>query len=133
MPMRPRAALVPLAVVLALFALGCGMRPTQPAQPAPTLATTEATTPTVAATTAAAAPTSPAPTLVTMPNVVGVNAAVAEDQLKRLGFTNIQFGTVDGHSFVALPQNWTVKTQSAKAGTQVMSDTVVVLGCAKNQ
>src|SRR5512138_3927794 len=59
---------------------------------------------------------SPTPVLITVPNVVGKNAAVAGDDLKKLGFTNIDFGTVDGRPVVVLPENWTVKTQSAQPG-----------------
>ena len=82
-------------------------------------------TPTGAASSTAAA-------LATVPDVVGHNADVALDELKRAGFTNVDLGTVDGHKFVALPQNWTVKTQSAKAGQRLPKDTKIVLGCARN-
>jgi hypothetical protein len=68
----------------------------------------------------------------TVPNVVGLNAAVAVDTLKKQGFGNIDLGTVDGRPFVLLPQNWTVKTQSAPAGSSVRTDTKIVLGCARN-
>jgi PASTA domain len=79
------------------------------------------------------APTAPAsPVLLTMPNVVGQNASIALDQLKKLGFTKVELGTVDGHRFVALPQNWTVRTQSTAPGQTVPSNTKIVLGCAKN-
>jgi ABC-type uncharacterized transport system auxiliary subunit len=79
---------------------------------------------------APATPTSPA-TLV-MPDEVNKNAAVAVDELHKLGFTNVDLGTVDGHRVVILPQNWTVKTQSAPPGTHLKSDTKIVLGCARN-
>jgi beta-lactam-binding protein with PASTA domain len=72
------------------------------------------------------------PELITVPNVVGENAAVAVDQLKKLGFTNIDLGTVDGHRLVVLPQNWTVKAQSAKAGENLAADAKIVLGCTRN-
>ena len=73
---------------------------------------------------------SPAP--ITMPNVVGQNAAVAVDKLKKLGFKNIDLGTVDGRPAVILPQNWTVKTQSAQPGDRAAADDKIVLGCARN-
>lgn len=81
-------------------------------------------------------PGSPAPStstvaLLTMPDVVGQNADVAVDGLRKLGFTNIDLGTVDGRRVVVLPQNWTVKTQSAKAGTRLAADAKIVLGCAR--
>jgi hypothetical protein len=80
-----------------------------------------------------AVPAGPAsPTFITVPNEIGKNAAVALDELHKLGFTNVDLGTVDGHKFVALPQNWTVRTQSAPAGTQLAGDAKIVLGCARN-
>ena len=102
-----------LVILLAAFTLaGCSLA-------------TPSTTPTTAA-------TSTAPALATVPNVVGHNADVAVDELKRAGFTNVDLGTVDGHKFVALPQNWTVKTQSAKPGDRLSRDAKIVLGCARN-
>jgi hypothetical protein len=82
-----------------------------------------------------APPVAPSPattTVLTMPNVVGMNAAVATDRLKKIGFTNIDLGTVDGHEFVVLPQNWTVRTQSAAPGDKLTGDAKIVLGCARN-
>jgi hypothetical protein len=71
------------------------------------------------------------PALLTMPNVVGQNADVAQDSLRKLGFKNIDLGTVDGHHVVILPQNWTVKAQSAKSGSRLAPDAKIVLGCAR--
>lgn len=83
------------------------------------------------------APVAPTPTvsaaLIAMPDVVGENADVAKDKLKRLGFTNIDLGTADGRPMVVLPQNWTVKTQSAKPGDTLPADAKIVLGCVKNR
>jgi hypothetical protein len=76
------------------------------------------------------APTT-APALLTMPDVVGQNADVAQDSLKKLGFNNIDLGTVDGHHVVVLPQNWTVKAQSARSGSRLAPDAKIVLGCAR--
>jgi hypothetical protein len=103
-----------LPAVLALFALlaalaGCSLSTAQQA-PTPT----------------------PAPTVIVMPDVVGQNAAVALDKLHKLGLKNIDLGTVDGHEFVVLPQNWTVKTQSSPPGDKLAPDAKVVLGCARN-
>jgi hypothetical protein len=77
-----------------------------------------------------AAPTT-APALLTMPNEVGQNADVAQDSLKKLGFRNVDLGTVDGHHVVVLPQNWTVKAQSARSGSKLAPDAKIVLGCAR--
>lgn len=41
------------------------------------------------------ATTSAAPAEAVMPDLVGENAAVADDRLRKLGFTNIQFGSQD--------------------------------------
>ena len=76
-------------------------------------------------------PSAATPALLTMPGVVGQNAAVALDEMHKLGFRNIDLGTVDGRRVVVLPQNWTVKAQSAKAGSRLAPDAKVVLGCAR--
>jgi hypothetical protein len=57
---------------------------------------------------------------------------VALDRLHKLGFKNVDLGTVDGHEFVLLPQNWTVKTQSARPGDKIAADAKLVLGFARN-
>ncbi|GAA4243119.1 hypothetical protein GCM10022255_000840 [Dactylosporangium darangshiense] len=67
-----------------------------------------------------------------MPNVVGKNAAVAMDELQRLGFTKIQLGSQDpGDTVVILAANWTVAKQSTPAGTQAPTDALIVLTCTK--
>lgn len=72
------------------------------------------------------------PKPVKMPNVVGQNAAVAGDYLEKLGFTNIQYGSQDDlDTWVVLPENWTVKKQSAKKGSRLPTDTLIVLTCTK--
>jgi hypothetical protein len=70
--------------------------------------------------------------LIVVPDVVGQNAAVALDQLHKLGLKNVDLGAVDGHQFVILPQNWTVRTQSAQPGSRIAADAKLVLGCARN-
>lgn len=78
------------------------------------------------------APPSPAAKRITMPNLVGENASVAADKLRTLGFTKIRYGSADDEdSVVLLPQNWTVKAQSPKAGAQVSTGDLVVLTCTK--
>jgi hypothetical protein len=106
MEMRRTVAALLLTTTLALG--GCGALPA-PAAPA---ATTE-------------------PARIAVPQVVGENADVARDSLQKLGFTNIDLGTVDGHKVVVLPQNWTVRTQSAKSGTRLAPNAKIVLGCAR--
>ena len=68
----------------------------------------------------------------TVPNVVGKNAAVAGDELKRAGFTRVRFSPADSHHVVILPQDWTVKNQSAAPGSTLAADAALVLGCVKN-
>ena len=106
--------LVLLAAISGCAMSGCAANPLQPAAPATKLSSPSA------------------PAMITMINVVGQNADVAVDKLKKLGFTNIDLGTVDGRAFVALPQNWTVKRQSAQPGESLRSDAKIVLGCARN-
>lgn len=106
-----RRSLITVVLTLVIALTGCaGARPASPGSPAPSPS---------------------APALVTMPDVVGHNADVAIDELRKLGLSNVDLGTVDGRRIVVLPQNWTVKTQSAAAGTHVATDTKIVLGCAR--
>ncbi|MFI7542278.1 hypothetical protein [Actinoplanes sp. NPDC049599] len=106
-----RRVIALLGLVLVLSASGCaGGQPAAPVTPAPT---------------------SSAATLLTVPDVVGDNAAVALDRLDKIGFTDVDLGTVDGRRAVVLPQNWTVRTQSAKPGSRLEPDAKIVLGCAR--
>ncbi|MEH0938699.1 PASTA domain-containing protein [Micromonospora psammae] len=98
---------------------------------APTTVAPTTTPPTTAPATTQPAPP-PAPTTVAMPNLVGMNAAVAQDKLKRLGITNIKLGSGDKYdTLVILAENWTVTKQSHKRGTKVELDELVVLTCTK--
>jgi hypothetical protein len=110
-----RRALVVLTALVVLS--GCAGKLAQPSSPGtpPSTGTTSHT-----------------PLLITVPNVVGKNAAVAVDELKKLGFTNIGLGTVDGRPAVVLPENWTVKVQSAQPGERLQANAKIVLGCVRN-
>jgi hypothetical protein len=69
---------------------------------------------------------------VTMPDVVGLNAAVAQDQLNELGLTNLRFASGDKrYRVVLVVRNWSVTKQSTPAGTQVDKATLIVLTCVK--
>lgn len=69
---------------------------------------------------------------VTMPKVTGENAAVADDKLRKLGFTNIRYGSQDeDDKVVLLLTNWTVTKQSAKTGAKIKTDALIVLTCTK--
>lgn len=77
-------------------------------------------------------PSAPVVKTVVMPKVTGENAAVADDKLRKLGFTNIQYGSQDeDDKVVLLLTNWTVAKQSTKAGAKVKTDTLIVLTCTK--
>lgn len=102
-----------------------------PSTPAPT-ASSAAPTPTPAPASAPPSATAAAVRTVTMPNVVGKNAAVAYDELQELGITEIQLGSQDANDTLVLwPANWTVTKQSAKAGTKVRTDKLIVITCTK--
>jgi len=76
----------------------------------------------------------PGPEVVAMPDLVGLNAAVAVDQLKKLGFARhrIRLSTKDeGAWFVVAPHNWTVSEQSQAPNAGITNDSVVVLTCTK--
>lgn len=67
-----------------------------------------------------------------MPNLVGLNAAVAGDQLKRLGFTKVQYASGDKrYRLVIVPANWSVTAQSAPANTSQPKSALIVLTCVK--
>lgn len=121
--MRPAATLTAASLAAAVTLTGCGDSTPPPAAPAPPVATTAAPSPTAA------------PVLtVTMPNLAGQNAAVAQDTLAKLGFPDnrVQLGSGDpNHKIVLLASNWTVTKQSAKAGAKVTTDTLIVLTCVK--
>lgn len=79
-------------------------RPTQERSVAPS--ESDSTQP--AATPTSTQPSSDAaPRRVIVPNVIGDNAAIAEDKLKRAGFTKLRFASGDaGDRVVILRQNW---------------------------
>lgn len=61
-----------------------------------------------------------------------MNAAVAADELERLGFEEIEFGSVDEFDTVVIvPENWTVVEVSPEPGAEVSADGTVVLMCSK--
>lgn len=77
---------------------------------------------------------SPSPVPVKMPNVVGQNGAIAEDILKKSGFTNVTLGSADpDDTLVILAENWKIVEQSTAAGQTVQSDTLIVLTCTKKR
>jgi beta-lactam-binding protein with PASTA domain len=67
-----------------------------------------------------------------VPDLVGLNAAIALEELRMAGFTNIQLGSVDEDDTVVLAaSNWTVVEQSAVPGAVQTSSDLIVLSCTK--
>ena len=135
-PRQTMSAVVILAIAFGAQAALCivgGVLSSVAVNPAPEPAATV---------TRAAAPATPKPTrtssrapaMAAVPNLVGKNAAVAEAELEKLGFTNIKLGSVDKQdTVVILPENWKVAEQSHPPGRTIPTDTLVVLGCTKRR
>lgn len=67
-----------------------------------------------------------------IPELTGKNAAVAIDELKRMGFQRIELGSLDPEvETVMFPANWTVSKQSAGPGTPLPPDALIVLTCTR--
>src|SRR3954469_20634622 len=99
------AAAVLVGAGLLIGTAACG-----PVTGVPVSSESRAPPPTTAATTVAG---------VSMPNLVGVNAKAAQDQLGTLGISshNVTFGSADPHaSVVILVANWAVTAPSVPAG-----------------
>jgi beta-lactam-binding protein with PASTA domain len=77
--------------------------------------------------------TSAAPSMVTLPDVVGQNGAIARDTLTTLGLTKLDLAAdaTSGHQIVLNPANWTVTKMEPKAGTQVRTNQTVVITMTK--
>ena len=121
-----------LAVVVMMGATGCGTESQGNAADRPDTATDINTEPTDPVDGRA---TEEASAEIEMPDVVGDNAAVAKDKLTTLGFTKVDFGSVDDkHNTLGVlnPTNWTVQEQSYDPGEMLAPDTLIVLGCVKN-
>jgi len=75
---------------------------------------------------AAQAPTTAA--AITIPDLIGQNAKIAEDKLKALGFTNVELASATSkYQNVFVPANWTVVGIEPAPGTSVSpGDDVVV-------
>lgn len=57
---------------------------------------------------------------------------IADDRLRELGFTRIQYGSQDkDDTVVLLLSNWTVTKQSTRAGSKVEADALIVLTCTE--
>lgn len=76
---------------------------------------------------------SPEPAVLTIPeDLVGQNAAIVDDRLRDLGFTDVQYASADeDDTFVLLLANWTVVEVEPAGGSEVGADSVVVVTCTK--
>jgi hypothetical protein len=71
------------------------------------------------------------PGAIQVPNVIGVSAATATDELRKLGIKQIQLASnTPGGKPADNPADWTVIKQSVGPGTRVGAETVVVLTCS---
>lgn len=133
-PWTPGKVIALVFGLVALFCVGVAVLPSSSDKPASSPEKAAALPVTSAARKGAPASLSPpeAAAKVAMPDVKGQNAAVAQDYLEKLGFSNVTFGTQDEQEgFVVLPENWTVKKQSTTAGRKIPTDTLIVLTCTK--
>ncbi|MGB9281380.1 MAG: PASTA domain-containing protein, partial [Pseudonocardiaceae bacterium] len=71
--------------------------------------------------------------IVTLPDVVGQNGAIAQDALRSLGLTKVDLAAdaASGKEVVLAPENWHVTKIEPKAGTQVRTDQTVVVTMTK--
>jgi beta-lactam-binding protein with PASTA domain len=63
-----------------------------------------------------------------MPDVVGMNAAKADQVLQAAGLTNVTFVDADGDPIQVLT-SWTVTKQSVKPGTEIDPGSPVTIIC----
>lgn len=125
MPNRAAALVVALLVVLGLT--GCGGGTAAPGT------TVTVTAPAADDAPLPRAPTSAAPAVVTIPDLVGQNGAIAQDALTQLGFTQVRLAADprSGRSVVVLPENWTVTRVDPSPGTAVPTTQLIVVTMTK--
>ncbi|MDI5981878.1 PASTA domain-containing protein [Amycolatopsis magusensis] len=123
--MNGSARLLPLLLGALLLAGACGT----PSTPAPPTPTTGSTTP---AATAPAATGSSAGSLITVPDVSGMNHQDAQNAMQAAGLYNLREvdGKGEGRALV-VDRNWVQTGQSPAPGTQVTPDTVITLTAVK--
>lgn len=69
---------------------------------------------------------------IVVPNLVGTNAAAAQQQLLSMGFSRDQilFASIDPNEVVSVPEHWVVKAQSVAYNTNTDDGFTVILNCA---
>lgn len=118
------AVLLALPLVLAALS-GC-------VDQSPQTVTTSPGRPSVASSAPASAPASSAAAHVTVPDLRGVNAAMARDQLARRGLKKVSFASVEpGVRFVIQSADWHVTKQSTAAGATVAAGSGITLDVRK--
>jgi hypothetical protein len=125
--MTRRAALTLTVTTVVLLLAGCGGTPTPP----PATVTVQAPVPGAPGAASSDAPV--APKIVTLPDVIGQNGAIAQDALRSLGLTKVDLAAdaTSGKQVVLVPENWHVTKMEPKAGTQVRADQTVVVTMTK--
>jgi hypothetical protein len=69
---------------------------------------------------------------ITIPDLKGQNAKIAEDKLEALGLTNVTLASATTkYTMVLAPQNWTVVSSDPGAGTSVSASDDVILKVTK--
>lgn len=126
---RPVLVVAALGVALAGIT-GCGSEPAAPLAPVTvTVTASPMPEPTLAP---APTPTAAPVTQVVIPDVEGMNGALALEQLERAGLTNVQPASQDEEDKVVLyAANWTVTSVEPGPGTEVASDSTVIVTMTK--
>jgi beta-lactam-binding protein with PASTA domain len=70
-------------------------------------------------------------TSVTLPDLVGLNAQVAEEQLKRIGLRDVMSSANPEYKMVLVAKNWQVVSQEPAAGCAVSQGAEVDLDVTK--
>jgi beta-lactam-binding protein with PASTA domain len=92
-------------------------------KPASSVPSVEASAPSTAATSGAS---------ITIPDVTGQNAKIAEQSLERLGLSDVSLSSANPkYSVVLLPANWTVVSVEPPPGTLVSANDSVVVKVTK--
>jgi hypothetical protein len=69
---------------------------------------------------------------ITIPDVNGENAKIAQEALEKLGLTNVELSSANPkYSMVLVAANWTVVSIDPAAGTAVKADDAVVVKVTK--
>ncbi|WP_131809192.1 PASTA domain-containing protein [Mycolicibacterium setense] len=130
--MELRGGLLIAAVVSVVFS-GCSGSPGAPetvtvTQPVASIPTAVTETPAFETKTAA-----PAALYITLPDVTGINADLAQDQLEKLGLQNVEFASANSkYGVVVLARNWTVTGMEPAAGAAVKSGDRIILKVYKD-